>query len=155
MGKSNSGSFLSNLLTCIIYAVIGVLLIIFKSGSLGIVMTVAGVLFIVMGIIDIIKSKDLIKGIIEIAIGAAILILGWAFVEIVLLVFGILLIVKGVLDLFKSFGAGLKAMLSPIITIAVGILLIVCKFKAIDLLFIIVGVVFIINAVLALFGKKS
>ena len=142
-----------NIITCAVYAIIGVLLLVLKAGSLGILMTVAGVLLIVLGVVDIL-GKDLVKGLIQAGIGVAIIACGWTIAEWVLLIFGVLLIIKGVLDLFKVFKNGLMAILPAIVTIIIGALLVVSKFALLDLICIIVGVVFIINAVLMLFGKK-
>lgn len=143
----------SNIFNCIVYAVIGVLLVILKGGSLNILMTVAGALLIVLGVIDII-GKDLVKGVIQAGIGLAIIVCGWLIVDLVLLVFGILLIVKGVLDLLKVLKKGLMAMLPALVTIVIGVLLVVAKFALVDTICLIVGIIFIINAVLMLFGKK-
>jgi len=144
----------NNVINCIVYAVIGLLLVILKSGSLGILMTVVGAMFIVMGIVDILKSKDLVKGIIELAIGVAIIVCGWIVADIVLLVFGIFLIVKGIIEVAKYYKSGFKALLSPIVTIVIGVLLVIAKWTLMDVMCIVAGVIFLINAVLALFGRK-
>ena len=117
-------------------------------------MTVVGVLLIVLGIVDIVKTKDLTKGLIEAAIGVAIIVCGWLIADIVLLIFGILLIVKGAMDLFNNFKNGIKAMLVPIATIVIGILLVIAKWALLDVICIIAGVLFLVNAVLVLFGKQ-
>lgn len=142
-----------NLVTCALYAVIGLLLIILKAGSLNILMTIIGALFIVYGIFEILK-KNLIQGVVMAVIGAVIIICGWTIAEIVLLIFGILLAVYGVLGIVKNIKAGFPALLSPIVTVVIGVLLIVAKWALMDVMCIIAGVVFLINAVLALFGKK-
>lgn len=142
-----------NLVTCALYAVIGLLLIILKAGSLNILMTIIGALFIVYGIFEILK-KNLIQGVVMAVIGAVVIICGWTIAEIVLLIFGILLAVYGVLGIVKNIKAGFPALLSPIVTVVIGVLLIVAKWALMDVMCIIAGVVFLINAVLALFGKK-
>ena len=145
---------LNNVLTCLLYAVIGLLLLIMKGGSLSILMTIVGVLFIAIGVIDAIQNKDLVKGIVEMALGLAIIVFGWLIADIVLLVFGVLLIVKGVMELLQTYKSGLAAVLSPLATIVIGILLVVAKWALMDVMCIIAGVIFLINAALALFGKK-
>lgn len=140
------------LITCAIYAIIGVLLIVLKSGSLGILMTAVGALLIVLGVLDAVKG-DVVKGVIEALIGVAIIVFGWLIAGIVLLVFGVLLIIKGVLDLLKVYKKGFMASLSSIVTIVIGVILVISKFALIDLFCIIAGVIFIINAVLTLFGN--
>lgn len=156
MAKSKSKTKIStnNILTCAIYAVIGLLLIILRGGSLNILMTVVGALLIVMGIVDLVKNKDTVKGLIEAVIGVAIIVCGWLVVDIVLLVFGILLILKGVVEVIRNYKSGFKAVLSPIVTIIIGVLLVIAKWTLLDVICIIAGVVFLVNAVLVLFGKK-
>ena len=152
--KKNKNAKLNTLLTAGLYAVIGILLIILKGGSLNILMTIVGALFIVMGVIDIFKGGDFLEGFIKIVIGGAIIAFGWALTEFVLLIFGILLIIKGVLDLLKLRGKGLKAMLPAIAITVIGILLVISKWALLDIICIIAGIVFIVNAVLILLGKK-
>ena len=156
MAKSKSKTKIStnNILTCAIYAVIGLLLIILRGGSLNILMTVVGALLLVMGIVDLVKNKDTVKGLIEAVIGVAIIVCGWLVVDIVLLVFGILLILKGVIEVIRNYKSGFKAVLSPIVTLIIGVLLVIAKWTLLDVICIIAGVVFLVNAVLVLFGKK-
>ena len=142
----------SNLLTSLAYAVVGVLLIILKGSSIEILMTVFGALLIVAGLVDFFGNNDFFEGIIKVAIGVAIIIFGWALTQLVLFIVGALLIVKGVIDFAKLFKKGLSATLPAIATILVGILL-VCS-KWLDVLFIVAGVIFIIDAILTLFGKR-
>lgn len=144
----------NNVLTCLLYAVIGLLLIIMKGGSLNVLMTIVGVLFIAVGIVDAIQNKDLVKGLAEIVIGVLVIVFGWLVADIVLLVFGVLLVVKGAAELLQTYKGGLSAILSPLVTIIVGILLIVAKWALMDVMCIIAGIVFLIDAALALFGKK-
>ena len=145
-----------NLLSCLFFAVVGILLLALRAGSLEILMTVAGVLLIILGIVDVFKDKDYLEGIVQIGIGVAIIVLGWLLVEILLLILGIVLVIKGVLDIVKNYKNGFLAILPALITIVVGIILIVTKWAwtIIDILCIIAGIIFLINAVLTLFGKK-
>ena len=143
----------NNLITCALYAIIGILLIVMKAGSLGILMTIIGVLFIALGVMDIVKGNNLTKAIVNIAIGAVIIVCGWLIADIVLLVFGILLIVKGVTDIAKNYKAGFETLLSPIASLVIGVLLVVSKWALLDVMCVIAGILFIVNAVLPLFGK--
>ena len=154
MAKSKSSKISTNLLTAIAYAIIGLLLIILKGGSLGILMTVIGVLLVALGIVDVVKNKQTIKGIIEAILGIVIIVCGWTVADIVLLVFGIVLIVKGILEFVKVYKNGFGAMLSPLVTIVIGILLVIARWTLLDVICIIAGVIFLVNAVLVLLGKK-
>ena len=153
---ANSSKKVSNgVVSALLYIVLGVLFIVFKSGMLNWLMTIAGIVFIALGIFDIIK-KRLTQGIIETVIGVVIIVGGWLFVEIVLLVFGALLIVKGVTDLIKACQSKSKdfsKILCAVITAIVGILLVVAKWVTLDWFFIVLGAVFIIDGLFALFNK--
>ena len=159
MAKSKSKSkakldlSLNNLITCAVYAIIGILLVILRAGSLGILMTVVGALLIVLGVVDVVKGKYLVKGVIEALVGVAIIVGGWVFADIVLLILGILLIIKGILEISKIYKKGFMAMLPAIVTIVIGILLVIAKWVLLDVICIIAGIIFIVNAVLTLFGK--
>ena len=143
----------SNILTCVVYAVIGALLCIFKGGSLNILMTIVGALLFVLGIIDLVKNKQTGKGIIEAVLGVAIIICGWLVTGLVLLILGGVLIVKGVMEIIKNHKAGFVANLSSIMVVIIGVLLVISKWVLLDVMCIIAGVLFIVNGVLALFGK--
>mgnify|MGYP003530486166 FL=1 len=80
--------------TPVLYIVLGVLLAVFRSQMLNWAMTLAGLFFIITGIIDVSK-KTAFSGAINLIIGIAILVLGWALTNIVLLVLGVLIALKG------------------------------------------------------------
>ncbi len=146
----------NNVINAVLYIVIGALFCIFRSGMLNWLLTIAGIVFIALGIYDIIK-KNLTNGIIEVVIGVVIILGGWLFVEIVLIVFGALLVIKGIMDLaeiFKNKNRNVMQIIAAIVTIIIGALLIVSKWVMIDWFFIVLGVVFIVNGVLALVSKK-
>ena len=151
-----SKKFYSNLTSALMYIVIGALFCLFKASVLDWLMTVAGILFIVFGVIDLIKGGTT-SGIINVAIGVVILIGGWFFIEVVLIVFGILLAVKGAIALANALKALNKSFFNIVfaaLTLVVGIMLIVSKWALIDWFFVVMGVMFIIDGVLGLFGKK-
>lgn len=144
-----------NVLTAIGYAIIGVLLIILRGGSLDILMTVIGALLIIMGLVDVFKGNEKLKGIVMVLAGTAIILCGWLATEIVLLVFGIVLVLKGGMELIKNFRNGLMAILAPIMTVIIGILLIIAKWTMLDMLCLIAGIIFLVSAILVLFGRRS
>lgn len=155
MAKSSSKAT-NNMVYALLYVIVGILFIVFKSGMLNWLMTIIGVVFIALGVYDIIKKK-ITNGIIEAAIGVVVIVGGWVFVEIVLIVFGALLIVKGVTDLISLF-KGSKNVISiivAILTIALGVLLIVSKWVALDWMFIVIGIVFIVEGAFSLFSERK
>ena len=100
-------------------------------------------------------KKNITNGIIEAAIGVVVIVGGWVFVEIVLIVFGSLLIVKGVTDLISLFkgSKNVVSIIVAILTIALGVLLIVSKWVALDWMFIVIGIVFIVEGAFSLFPE--
>ena len=153
MAKKKSVSISSPIL----YIVLGALLAIFRSSMLNWAMTLAGLFFIVMGIVDLTKKKTL-GGIINIVIGVAILVLGWVITSIVLLVLGILIAIKGVMELvevlkLKKKKRTLFKLIFPIITIIVGLAL--AFGNALDYVILAVGVILIVDGVLGLVGAKK
>lgn len=159
MAKKNSTKLKltkNNILTCALYVIIGILLCAMRMGSLKILFTIIGALFVVYGVIDVI-NKQLTKGVIEAAIGVVVIVFGFAITEWVIIIFGALLIIKSVIDLLEYIQYKRKdtaALVSILVNIAVGIILCIAPFAFGDIICIIAGVIFIINGVLALFGKK-
>ena len=119
----------NDLVLPLLYIVIGALFCILKDGVIGIIMTVAGVLFIVNGIIQVVnkKTKD---GIINIIIGAVIIVFGWTLLWLAMLVFGILLTISAVVN-FLNGKKDLIATLKLVISVVIGALLITNGFAAI------------------------
>lgn len=143
----------SELFSSLLYIIIGVLLVIFRSQTLGWAMTIAGVVFVVSGILDLVK-KNWVGGAVSLIIGILILILGWAAAQIVLLVLGILIAVKGVvalIDVLKRKNPGVFAVLYPVLSIVVGLML--AFGNALDMMIIIVGVLLILDGVIGLLGS--
>ena len=155
MAKSSS-KVTNNMVYALLYVIVGILFIVFKSGMLNWLMTIIGVVFIALGVYDIIKKK-ITNGIIEAAIGVVVIVGGWVFVEIVLIVFGALLIVKGATDLISLFkgSKNVVSIIVAILTIALGVLLIVSKWVALDWMFIVIGVVFIVEGAFSLFSERK
>ncbi|MBE6546034.1 MAG: hypothetical protein E7668_01165 [Ruminococcaceae bacterium] len=146
--KTNSELFAS-----LLYIIIGVLLVIFRSETLGWAMTIAGIFFVVSGILDLIK-KNWAGGAVSIIIGIAILVLGWVLTGIVLLVLGILIAIKGVvalIDAFKKSDKNALDILFPVLTVVVGLML--AFGNGLDIMIIIVGVLLAIDGVLGLIGS--
>ena len=143
----------SELFSSVLYIVIGVLLVIFRSQTLNWAMTIAGAFFVISGVLDLIK-QNWTGGAISLAIGIAILVLGWLAVGIVLLVLGILIAVKGVvalIDVLKKSKKNALEIVYPALSIAVGIML--AFGRGLDVMIIIVGVLMAIDGVLGLLGS--
>ena len=146
--KSNSELFSS-----LLYIIIGVLLIVFRSQTLGWAMTIAGIIFVVSGILDIAK-KNWASGAVSLIIGIAILILGWAAAQIVLLVLGILIAIKGLVALvnvLKKKKKNALEVLFPILSIVVGLML--AFGNGLDIMILVVGVLLAVDGIIGLIGS--
>ena len=150
MAKKQSLSISSPLL----YIILGALLVLFKNQMLGWAMTIAGIFFIVTGVMDVIK-KNLSSGIVNLFIGVAIIAAGWLIAGIVLLVLGLFIAFRGVMDLLavlKLKSKGLMKFLSPVLTIIIGLAL--AFGNGVGIIITVVGVLLILDGVLALLGRK-
>lgn len=142
----------SELFSSILYIVIGVLLVIFRSQTLNWAMTIAGLFFVVSGALELYK-KNWTGGAVSLIIGIAIIVLGWIAVTIVLLVIGILIAIKGVLalvDVFKRDNKNALDIVFPVLTVAVGLML--AFGNGLDVMIIIVGVLLAIDGAIGLAG---
>lgn len=142
----------SELFSSILYIVIGVLLVIFRSQTLNWAMTIAGLFFVVSGALELYK-KNWTGGAVSLIIGIAIIVLGWIAVTIVLLVLGILIAIKGVLalvDVFKRDNKNALDIVFPVLTVAVGLML--AFGNGLDVMIIIVGVLLAIDGAIGLAG---
>ncbi len=145
----------SELFSSILYIVIGILLVIFRAQTLNWAMTIAGIFFIVSGVLDLVK-KNYTGGAVSLIIGLAILILGWLAVEIVLLVLGILIAVKGIvalIDAFKKSNKNALDLVFPVLTTVVGLLL--AFGNGVDIMILIVGILLAIDGVIGLIGAMK
>ncbi len=155
MAKNKKQSY-DAIVMAILYIVIGILFIAFRSSLLDWMLTVSGILAIAYGIYQIIK-KNLVPGIIFVVVGILLILGGWLFLEIALIIFGVLLIVYGAKELVMLLQAKGKTPIFPLLVsclaIVAGILLVVSKWAFFDWFFIVIGVILIIDGILALIKK--
>ena len=143
----------SELFSSILYIIIGALLIIFRSQTLNWAMTIAGIFFVVSGVLDMVK-KNYSGGAVSLIIGIAILVLGWVATAIVLLVLGIMIAIKGIvalIDVFKKNKPNALDIVFPILTIVVGVAL--AFGNGIDIVIIVTGALLAIDGVLGLIAE--
>ena len=143
----------SALISALLYMVLGVLLIVFRSQMLGIAMTIAGIIFVVSGILEVVK-KNWAGGAVSLIIGIAILVLGWVATQIVLLVLGILIALKGIIALVEALGkkrTTLLGVLFPMLTIVVGLML--AFGNGLDILLVICGVLLALDGAIGLLNS--
>lgn len=142
----------SNLSSALLYIVLGVLLIVFRGQTLDWAMTIAGVFFILSGIVDIVR-KNWTGGALSLIIGIAVLVLGWTATQIVLLVLGVLIALKGLMSLLSAikYRRSLLTVLFALLTIAVGVIL--AFGNGLDIVLIVTGALLIVDGLLGLLGS--
>ena len=141
-------------LTAILYILIGVLLCVFRAGLLGWAMTAIGVLLIVSAVLSFI-SLNVIGGVISAVLAVLVIVGGWLFIDILLLIVGIVMLINGVREILALKGK--KTALDYVraaLPIVFGLLLIFSKWAMMDWMFIIIGVLILVDGVLMLMGKK-
>ncbi len=151
--KAKKSLTANNLLNALLYVLIGVLMCVFKAGLLEWLMTGIGIVLMVTGILKAVKKYP-VEGILTAAVGLLILIGGWQFVDIMLLVLGVILVAKGLIDLIRAVRRNnLAATVAAIITTTVGVALIISKWALLDWVFIVLGVILIVDGLLCAIGK--
>ncbi len=146
-----------NLTSPLLYIILGALLVIFNAQLLNWAMTIAGIFFVVMGVLDLLKGRTG-SGIVNLAIGIIIIILGWTIFDIVLKVLGVLIAAKGIFDLIsvlKIKKANALSVIVAALTIAIGITLAVSTGNVLGVVMKICGALLIIDGVLGLLGAKK
>lgn len=151
MKRKNNSELFSSLL----YIIVGVLLIVFRSQTLNWAMTVVGVIFIVSGILDVI-GRNTTGGAVSLIIGIAVLVLGWIAAKIVLLVLGLLIAIKGAVALINLLKSGCRSALMlvfPLLSVVVGVML--AFGNGLDVMIMIVGVLLAADGVLGLVASLT
>ena len=149
--------------TSIILVIIGVLCIIFKQELVKYLISGMGILTIVSGVIDISKNKTT-NGIIQILIGILLISFSWLILEVCLLLIGISLLAYAIRKL--SFAIKLtehvdstykkvQLVAFPLLTLILGILLIISRWAFVNTLFIIIGIILILNGLSIAINKES
>ena len=141
-----------NLFSAILYLAVGALLIMFKAAVVDWAMYIVGAIFIVSGVLDVLK-KNYTGGGISLVIGLVICLLGWALKEIVLLVLGILIAVKGIVALLDALKKKLDVfeIAFTILTIVTGVML--AFGNGLNIILVIAGILLAVDGAIGLFAS--
>jgi uncharacterized membrane protein HdeD (DUF308 family) len=119
-------------------------------------MTILGVALIVLGVLDIVLARLTIKGVIELVAGIVIIVCGWLIATIVLYIVAALFVIYGAYHIYELVAQRARGFniwqtiaiyLPAVLEIVVGILLFLNQF---DWIFIVAGVVFLIEGIVEL-----
>ena len=136
----------SNLTNALLYILIGLLFCVFKAGMMNVLFSVVGALLIAKGVLDILE-KNVTSGVISAVAGVAVIVLGWELTGIALMVLGIIILIKAIqniLELMKRKRTVLE-FVGAILAAVIGFMLIFSGWKAVDLLFIVIGITLILD----------
>ena len=150
--KSNS-----NLITDILYIIVGLVLAVMGYGMVKWALIIAGAVFLIFGIIDAIK-KNIVSGIVSIVIGLVLIVCALTpLLSYLLIILGILVVVKGIISLINALKKSKKSVIDilfAVLTIVAGLILAFAFGEVADILIRIGGVLLIVNGVLELLGKS-
>lgn len=154
--KSNKSN---ELLTAIALILIGGLFIIYKGEVISIAMSLIGITLVVLGIIDILRSR-VVSGVVKLVFAALVVLAGWLFVTLALYVLGAFLLIAGITQLIALSKLKIKKMTlpavmhiaQPIIYILVAICLFFNQGGAISWVFILSGVFLILDGIAGIIG---
>ena len=151
------------LISAIATIAFGCLLIVLQADFIGILMTIAGIALIILGIIDLFQRR-IPLAVIKIVVGIFVIICGWDLTEAVLYVISALLIISGILFLYDKIKHEVRCATTvqtiveyaePSILILIGFLLLFNQSGFLNFIFIVSGVLTILEGGLLLIDALS
>ena len=148
----------NELIAAILMTVMGILFLVWKTNVISIAMTVFGIFLILQAILSLI-AKQYVVAAIKGFFGVIVILLAWVFIKVALIIFAILLALVGLLQLLESIKnlphaktvlVKVLSFVKPAIYIAISVCLFVNTVKAVDVVFIIAGVFFIVEGIISL-----
>ena len=113
---------------------LGIILIVLRATFIEVLMTIAGLILIVFGIIDLMQ-KMVPPAVFKIVVGVIVIICGWAIVEAVLYVVAAILLIAGILLLYDKIR---NKSICPVLWQTV------CEY-AVPVVFVLIGVFLLFN----------
>ena len=142
---------------------LGILFLILQGQVITVAMTVLGVVLIVMAVLDLLDHQPF-PAIVKAVFGVVVLVFGWAITTAALYILAAVLLIWGIYELYaklrvhlKGNTVGLTVMLyiAPILNILLGLLLLFNQGGTVAWVFIVVGVLLIVDGVMLLCGALS
>lgn len=149
-----------SMITSLISIVLGLLLIIMKGEVISLALTILGVAVLVSAIVDF-ANKWTNTGIVKAVIGVCILVFGWVFINLALYVLAAAIIIMGLLQISNNYKYApveitLKGKIflyaKPALTVLAGGCLLFNQGGTINWIFIVTGILLIVEGVLELAG---
>lgn len=141
---------ISQIIVALVYIALGVLFCIFQAQVASWLVYVVGGLLILKGVIDLFVYRLTISAAIELVLGIVAIVLGATLLDLIAVVVGVVIAVYGVMNLVKL---GVKDFLSIVVNvllIVAGVMLATNPGAGYAWMFIVIGIVFIVDGVIAL-----
>ena len=146
------------IIAAVLTMVVGILLIAMQDRFIGILMSIAGSCLIVLGAVDI-YHRYISTAVVKLVAGILIIVCGWALVEAVLYIIAAMLLIAGILLLYDkikkrvSCDTLFKTVLEyalPSMFIVIGCLLLFHQAFALEIIFVVTGILTLIEGGIAL-----
>lgn len=146
------------IITAILTMIFGILLMVMQGNFIGLLMTIAGLALIVLGVVDIFQHF-IPPAVIKIVSGVLIIVCGWALLAAVLYIVSALLLIAGILLLYDKIRKRVhcdvlwQTILEyalPSVCILIGVLLLFHQAVTVEIIFIISGLLTLIEGALLL-----
>ena len=145
---------------------LGILFLILQDKVITVAMTILGVVLIVLAVLDLLDHQTF-PAIVKAVFGVVVLIFGWAITTAALYLLAAVLLIWGIYELYAKLKVHLKGnsvwltvmlYIAPILNILLGLLLLFNQNGTVAWVFIVTGVLLIVDGVMLLcsaFRKKS
>jgi len=150
-----------NRIGAIIAIALGIMFCVLKGGVISIALSIIGVTAIIMGVVDF-AGKRTSPGIVKVVIGVCVIVFGWMFVDIALYIVAAILLIQGLKTIVEAIknkadnnsAQNVIAIIRPVACVVAGGCLLFNKNEMIDGVFVVVGVLLLIEGVLALTDSR-
>ena len=151
------------LATAILMLLVGVVLVVLRTGAISILVVFAGVMLMVYGSSSIsrgIRSGDgttsLVVGILAAVLGLLLVVATGRMTSLLTVLVGLFLVVLGVLAIVSNLDAGRRrrdtALVVGLLMVVIGVVLIVYRGAATDTMMLVIGIVMIVLSALSLYS---
>lgn len=140
----------AQIITALVYIALGVLFCIFQEQVAGWLVYVVGGLLVLKGVIDLFVYRLTVTAAIELVLGILAIVLGVAILDAIAIIVGVIIAVYGVMNLIKFGVKDLISVVINVLLIVAGVLLATNPGAGYAWMFIIIGVVFIVDGVMSL-----
>lgn len=151
-----------NMISSVIFILLGVMLMIMKGGIISLMLTFLGITALVLGVLDMIDHRTN-SGVVKIVIGLCIIIFGWMFVNLAFYILAAVLLLQGISQIvniskFSPVNLTMKERIiiyfKPAVNVLAGACLLFNQGGTIGWIFWVVGILMVVEGILGLFDLQ-